>query len=45
VERAAKIALGEITSFLASGPTPERIRMVCFDPTTLGAYQDAFGIR
>lgn len=45
VERAAKIALGEITSFLASGPTPERIRLVCFDPATLGAYQDAFGIR
>lgn len=40
-ERAAPIALREITGFLAAHPLPERILVVCFDPGTLAAYQAA----
>ena len=41
VEHAARIAIAAIGGFLASHPEIERVTMVCFDRTTLAAYQDA----
>ena len=41
LERAAKIAVGTILSFLAENCEIERVRMVCFDERTKAAYQRA----
>jgi hypothetical protein len=42
IERAAKIALGTISSFLADSPgTFSEVRMVLFSPDDLKVYQDA----
>ncbi len=46
VERAARIALKEIESFLSSHGLPEQVRMVCFDKGTQNAYEKALkGLR
>jgi len=42
VERAARIAIGEIRAFLAAHDLPEEVRIVCFDAATLEAYRQAF---
>lgn len=41
VGRAARIAIATILQYLAEHPEMERITMVCFDPATYSAYQDA----
>ena len=41
VELAAKIAVGEIVSFLNQDTEMEQITMVCFDEATKAAYQHA----
>ena len=41
VDRAARIAIGTILQYLAEHPELECITMVCFDPATYTAYQDA----
>ena len=39
VDRASKIALLEIRSFLQSHPVPETVTLVCFDSPTFKQYQ------
>jgi O-acetyl-ADP-ribose deacetylase (regulator of RNase III) len=39
--RACVIAVAEVRQALASAPTIERVRFVCFDAETLALYQDA----
>lgn len=41
VKRAAAIAVKTICSFLDSHPQLERVRMVCFDPASKNAYDEA----
>ena len=41
VDKAAKVALGTIAEYLAGHPEIERVRMVCFDSRTKGAYEAA----
>ena len=41
LDRAAAIAVGSIWSFLETDGTLERVRIVCFDDTTLAAYNKA----
>jgi O-acetyl-ADP-ribose deacetylase (regulator of RNase III) len=41
LDRAARLAVHEILDFLRHNPLPERVTMVCFDPTTLQAYRQA----
>ena len=41
LERAARIALLEISTFLKENPIPSEIRIVCFDPNTFSAYDAA----
>lgn len=41
VDRAARIAVSEIAAFLAGNDLPERVRIVCFDPSTAAAYRTA----
>ena len=41
VARASLIALGEIKKFLSHHALPEHVRIVCFDPHTYEAYQNA----
>lgn len=38
LERAAKIAVGEVRRFLAENKLPERVVFVCFDAAALNAY-------
>lgn len=40
-ERAARIAVREIRSFLEKDPVVKSVRMVCFDPMTKAAYDRA----
>lgn len=42
IEDAARIAVGEVTSFLASDATLERVRLVCFSKEVYDAYRQAF---
>ncbi len=44
LQRAAKIASREIRDFLSQNDSIEKVWMVCFDPETLKAYQQAFDI-
>jgi len=41
VERAAKIAMGEILQFLKANDSIEKVFMVCFDKNTMEAYSQA----
>ena len=41
MDKAAKVALGTIAEYLAGHPEIERVRMVCFDSRTKGAYEAA----
>jgi O-acetyl-ADP-ribose deacetylase (regulator of RNase III) len=41
VERAAAIAIRQAADFLARAQCPERVRIVCFDASTLAAYRKA----
>jgi O-acetyl-ADP-ribose deacetylase (regulator of RNase III) len=41
VERAARIALRTVREFLETSALPEQVTFVCFDETTLRAYQRA----
>ena len=41
VDRAAKVAVGAISGYLAVHPEIERVRMVCFDGRTKRAYDEA----
>lgn len=41
VERACRIALHEVRSFLASNPLPERVIFCCFSDTDLAVYRQA----
>jgi O-acetyl-ADP-ribose deacetylase (regulator of RNase III) len=38
IPRACRVAVREITSFLAAGPLPERVDLVCFDEAVHSAY-------
>ncbi len=42
VERAAKIALEEISRFLKGNKSIEKVQMVCFDTASLQAYKNAY---
>ena len=42
VEKAAKIAVKEIMTFLDENEDMEKVQMVCFDDTTYRAYEKAF---
>ncbi len=42
VEKAAKIAVKEIMTFLEENEDMEKVQMVCFDDTTYRAYEKAF---
>ena len=42
VEKAAKIAVKEIMTFLDENEEMEKVQMVCFDDTTYRAYEKAF---
>ncbi|MBN2243670.1 MAG: O-acetyl-ADP-ribose deacetylase [Acidobacteria bacterium] len=44
VERACRIALGEIKQFLAQNPVPEKVVLVCFDSFTYGHYARLFSM-
>ncbi len=41
LERAARIAVGTIREYLAAHEEIEQVRMVCFDPRTQQAYEQA----
>src|SRR5439155_24272864 len=45
VERACRIALAEIKSFLAQNALPEKVNIVCFDRGTLDRYRQALAER
>ena len=42
VERAARIAIHEISDFMRANPIPSEVRIVCFDLNTFAAYNAAF---
>jgi len=41
LDRAARIAVHEILSFLEQSPLPRLVQVCCFDPVTFRAYQEA----
>jgi len=41
LDRAARVAVREILTFLETSALPETVTLVCFDPGTLAAYQRA----
>lgn len=41
LDRAAEIAVGAVTSFLAEAPTIERVYLTCFGPGVRRAYEEA----
>jgi O-acetyl-ADP-ribose deacetylase (regulator of RNase III) len=45
VDRAARIALREISDFVETNAIPHKVVMVCFDSATLGAYRTAAAAR
>jgi O-acetyl-ADP-ribose deacetylase (regulator of RNase III) len=45
VQRAARIAVGQVQAFLLENHPIEKVRMVCFDTRTLQAYREVFGIK
>lgn len=44
IPRACRIAVAEVRAFLAAGPIPERVDLVCFDVATYREYETALGI-
>jgi O-acetyl-ADP-ribose deacetylase (regulator of RNase III) len=44
-ERAARIAIATVGSYLAEQILPESVTFVCFDAATLDAYRDALGAK
>jgi O-acetyl-ADP-ribose deacetylase (regulator of RNase III) len=43
IPRACRIAIGEIRAFLASGPHPRLVYLVCLDPAVHAAYAQLLG--
>ena len=39
IERATRIAIGEVRKFLSQNPSLEKVVFVCFDPYTSGIYE------